>query len=86
MGIAVTVIRAVCFLLLLAIWARVILSYVSVAPGGALSSFSRAVNRVTDPVLLPVRRVIPAARIGGAALDLSPVLVTIAIFIVLSYI
>lgn len=31
-----------------------------------------ALSRVVDPMLRPIRSVIPPVRIGGAALDLSP--------------
>lgn len=31
-----------------------------------------ALSRVVDPILRPIRAIIPPVRIGGAALDLSP--------------
>jgi YggT family protein len=31
-----------------------------------------ALSRVVDPILRPIRSVVPPLRIGGAALDLSP--------------
>lgn len=75
----------ICLAFLLCLWARVILSYFSIMPGGALESFSRAVNAVTEPVLGPVRRVLPPARIGSGALDLSPIVVSIAIIIIMNF-
>jgi YggT family protein len=34
---------------------------------------------VTDPVLAPLRRAIPAVRLGSVALDLSPIIVIIGV-------
>jgi YggT family protein len=42
------------------------------------------VDRVTDPVLVPIRRMLPPFRIGGGALDLSPLIVVVGLEIVLS--
>lgn len=78
------IIRLVCLLFLISLWARMILSYVSVMPGSGLEWFNRVMVAITDPVLLPVRRVIPPARIGGGALDLSPLVVSIAVIIVIN--
>jgi YggT family protein len=38
-----------------------------------------ALSRLVEPVMRPIRSVIPPLRIGGAALDLSPVIVILAI-------
>ena len=51
---------------------RVILSWVNPDPGNAIAVF---IVRLTEPVLGPVRRVIPT--LGG--LDLSPILVLVGI-------
>lgn len=51
---------------------RVILSWVNPDPSNAIAVF---IVRLTEPVLGPVRRVIPA--LGG--LDLSPILVLVGI-------
>ena len=56
----------------LVIIGRVILSWVNPDPRNAIAVF---IVRVTEPVLGPVRRVIPA--LGG--LDFSPILVLIGI-------
>ena len=56
----------------LVIIGRVILSWVNPDPSNAIAVF---IVRVTEPVLGPVRRVIPA--LGG--LDFSPILVLIGI-------
>lgn len=38
-----------------------------------------ALSRVIEPIMRPIRNVIPPLRIGGAALDLSPVILILAI-------
>lgn len=36
-------------------------------------------NRLVEPMLSPIRAVVPPIRVGGAALDLSPVILIIGI-------
>lgn len=36
-------------------------------------------SRLVEPVLRPIRRVIPPLRLGGAALDLSPLILIVGI-------
>jgi YggT family protein len=79
----VEIVRWICLLFLLSLFARMILSYVSVMPGSPLESFNKVVIVITDPVLAPVRRILPPARIGGGAVDLSPLIVSVAVFIIL---
>lgn len=81
----VVIIWWICLLFLVALWARVILSYFSVRPGSPLESLNRVAGTITEPVLGPVRRVMPMARVGGAGLDLSPLLVSIAVVIVMNF-
>jgi len=50
--------------------AYVILSWVPRLPE-PLVPFQLGVRRLVDPVLAPLRRVIPPLRLGGGALDLS---------------
>jgi YggT family protein len=61
-----------------ALFARVILSWFPLQPGGAMSKVNRFLVRVTDPVLEPVRRVLP--RMG--MFDLSPIIVFLVLEIV----
>ena len=39
-----------------------------------MATIDNLLRRVTDPLLEPVRRLLPAARMGGMALDLSPII------------
>jgi uncharacterized protein YggT (Ycf19 family) len=38
---------------------------------------------LTEPVLGPLRRAIPALRVGGMAIDLSPMILIFVIYLVL---
>ncbi|QBI18126.1 YggT family protein [Egibacter rhizosphaerae] len=60
---------------------RIILSWVPSLPD-ALRPVADFVYLLTDPVLRPVRGLLPPLRIGGVGLDLSPIIV----FIVISWI
>ena len=74
----------VCLLLqlyLFAIFGRVLLSWFPLNPNGAMATVAGFLYTVTDPVMNRVRRVLPAARFGGMALDFSPVVVILGITI-----
>jgi YggT family protein len=64
----------------LAILIRIILSWFPLDPNGAMARVSGVLRTITDPVLEPVRRILP--RTGF--IDLSPLLVLIAISLVQS--
>lgn len=73
----------VCILLLLA---RFVLDWVQLLarswrPRGAVAALCEAIYTVTDPPLRAVRGVIPPIRLGGAALDLSPMILLIGIYV-----
>ncbi len=54
---------------------RALLSWFPVGPGSALIPVNRALASVTEPVLRPIRRILPPVRAGGMAIDLSILLV-----------
>ena len=75
----------VCVLLQIFIYAlflRVVLSWFSPEPGGAVAAVEGFLRTVTDPVLEPVRRIVP--RVG--MLDLSPIVVVFGVSIIASII
>ncbi len=72
----------VCLLLSIALLAIVVRSLVSFVPGAATSSFGVLLERVTEPVLRPVRKVVRPIQVGAASLDLAPLIVGIAIIVV----
>ena len=74
----------VCLLLNLyvfAIFGRVLLSWFPLNPNGGMATVAGMLYAVTDPVMKPVRRMVPALRLGGMALDLSPVIVIFGVVI-----
>ncbi|WP_448628526.1 YggT family protein [Geodermatophilus sp. URMC 64] len=63
--------------------ARVVLDWVGVlAPGGTGASRARAVtHRLTEPLIAPVRRVLPPLRVGGLSIDLAFTVVFLAVVV-----
>ena len=71
-------------LYLLAVFARIILSWFPPSPGGGgLNTVRGFLDTVTEPVLGPLRRAIPPLGIGGMSLDLSPLILIIGVKILL---
>lgn len=64
---------------------RIILSWVTSLPE-PVRPLARFVGALTDPVLRPFRGLIPPVRLGGAALDLSPILLFLLIGLVRNFI
>jgi len=58
---------------------RIVLSWFPLKPGTPFASLASIVYDVTEPVLAPLRRVIPPIGGSGMALDLSPIIVFIGI-------
>ncbi|MCU1353586.1 MAG: hypothetical protein JWM05_2795 [Acidimicrobiales bacterium] len=57
----------------------VIMSWFPIAPGGAADSVFHVLRALTDPVMVPLRRVIPPV---GGMLDLSPMIVLLVLQLV----
>lgn len=70
-------------LYLLAIFARIVVSWFPVQPGSTFASIVGFLYTITEPVLGPLRRAVPALRMGGMGLDLSPIIVVIGMRILL---
>ena len=62
-------------LYIFAIFGRIVLSWFPVSPGGAMASVFSFLYTITEPVLGPVRRLIP----GMGGFDFSPIVVIIAL-------
>ncbi len=54
---------------------RALLSWFPVRPGSVLVPINRSLAMVTEPILRPVRRILPTVRLGGMGIDLSIVIV-----------
>jgi YggT family protein len=66
-----------------AVIAWIILSWIPVSSDHPLGRLSVMLDRITYPIILPLRRVLPPLRLGGAMLDLSPIVLLIGIQILI---
>ena len=69
---------------LIVMFARIILSWFPIEPGSGLASVYGFLYAITEPVLGPIRRVIPPLGAGGMGIDLSPIVVFFGITILQS--
>jgi YggT family protein len=60
---------------LILVFARIILSYFPLQPGGAMAGIYSFVYSITEPVMGPLRRVIPPL----GMFDLSPIIIIIGV-------
>jgi YggT family protein len=68
---------------LVLIFIRIIMSWIPRMPYNRyLAAFLKFVSDVTDPYLNLFRRILPPVRMGGAGLDLSPIVATFVLIIV----
>jgi YggT family protein len=74
----VEVICLLLWLFVVAVFGRIILSWFAPEPGGPAAAVEGMLRTVTDPVLEPVRRVVPRA----GMFDLSPIVVLLGVRII----
>jgi YggT family protein len=65
---------------------RIILSWIPASPGGSLETIVNIFYVLTEPILGPLRSVLPPVRLGAMALDLSPIVVFVAIRILMQFV
>jgi YggT family protein len=68
------------------LFARIILSWFPVSPGGGMSTVYGFLYTLTEPVLGPIRRLIPPIGMGGMGLDLSPMIVTFGLLFIQGFV
>jgi YggT family protein len=56
---------------------RALLSWFPATPDSLLFKVVRALDLITEPVLRPIRRILPPVRAGGMGIDLSILVVVI---------
>jgi YggT family protein len=61
------------------IFVRVILSWFPLQPGGVMAQINSFIYAITEPVLGPIRRVMPGVGVGGMGLDFSPLIVLLVV-------
>jgi YggT family protein len=74
--------RIVCIVLTLywfVLFIRILMSWFPGPRSGAGRTFFELVHDVTEPVLRLVRGLLPPIRMGGMGMDLSPIIVFVAI-------
>lgn len=69
-----------------AVLAWVILSWIPTSSDHPLGRLQVFLDRLIYPVILPIRRVIPPIRMGGGALDLSPIILLIGLRLLAGFI
>jgi YggT family protein len=64
--------------------ARIIFSWIPISPESPIVTIQRLVFALTEPILAPLRRVIPPIGGGGMAFDLSPLIVFLGLSLLMS--
>ncbi len=71
---------------ILCLFVRAILSWFPISYGSFAHRVNSVLVRITEPVLAPVRRVIPPMGSGGVSIDLSFIVVIVVVLILISVI
>jgi YggT family protein len=58
---------------------RILSSWFPIPPSGPIRTVMDLVYAVTEPVLRPIRGLLPPVRMGAVAFDLSPIIVFVII-------
>lgn len=64
------------------ILARIVLEWIKVPSDHPVAQIKRLLAVVVDPLLIPIRRMLPDMPMGGIRLDLSPLLLLLGIRLV----
>lgn len=70
----VTILDSLFNVLYFILLARIILSWFPIRPGGMMQDVIEVLYSITEPILGPIRRLIPPVAMGGGFLDLSPLI------------
>lgn len=71
-------------LYIVVLFVRIMFTWFPITPGTPAAAVEQALGKVTDPLLIRVRRLLPPVRVGAGALDLSPIIVFVALLILRS--
>lgn len=88
MGVAGSIIGTVLWACILVLIARFVLDWVQMLarswhPRGPVLVLCEIIYSATDPPLRAVRRFVPPVRMGSVALDLSPMVLLIALYLLM---
>ena len=78
-----TIIRYLLIIYWIVLLVRVLSSWFPTPYAGPMRAVMNVVYALTEPVLRPLRNVLPPVRMGMVALDLSPIIIFIVISILL---
>jgi YggT family protein len=86
MGLLLTIVAVVLLLFQLVLVARAVLDWSQVLAGPAAHGSVRwrlikVAYALTEPVLAPVRRIVPPLRIGAVGIDLAFIIVFVAVIV-----
>jgi YggT family protein len=70
---------------LLILLGRIVLSWFPPPQRGLMVSVQRFLYAVTEPVLAPLRAILPPVQLGGMALDLSPTVLILGIVVLTGF-
>lgn len=56
------------------IFARVILSWIPISRGGFMADLYDIIFSLTEPLLSPIRKLVPPIRMGSGYMDLAPII------------
>lgn len=59
--------------------ARILLNWIPVRSGGLLADIIDVLHRLTEPVLAPIRKLVPPIPMGAMYLDLSPLILMVLV-------
>lgn len=66
--------------------ATIVLSWFRVPGDHPIGAVQRVLRKITEPLLAPIRRVMPPVSIGGAGLDLSPLVLFLGLNLLQNFI
>jgi YggT family protein len=69
-------------LYLLILFVSIVLTWFPLSPEGLMGQIQRVLRSLTEPVLAPIRSILPSVRLGAASLDLSPMVLILGIFVI----
>lgn len=78
------IIRILLYAYTIILLVRILSSWFPMPVSGAFRTIMDLVYAVTEPVLRPLRRILPPVRMGAMALDLSPIIVFVVIQVLLA--
>ncbi|MDH3606470.1 MAG: YggT family protein [Acidimicrobiia bacterium] len=79
-----SILATLVLVLIFALIVRIILDWVQVPAGHPVGRLRTALASVTDPLLVPLRRLIPPVRLGAVALDVSVIVLLVGLNILYS--